>query len=355
MSGAKTPRSLICLAVVLLLLPVACRREDDDKGFSTYVYVAGEMDNVPCIWKNGVPNILEFPAWEIGCAYSLFVSKNDVYAAGCILYPMRSFGVPMYWKNGARVDLPLMPRDMGGVANGIWVEAGDIYVSGFRAVSYYTTTTVMVLAMPCYWKNGGLVSLSVASMDVGGHAESIFISGNDVYLAGRVVDESGDFDRPCYWRNGLRVDLGIPGACRSGSANSLFVADGDVYVSGTVASESRVSIPGYWINGAWTELSKPDPGKYCWTSGLSVEGRDVHVCGAGYGADDIAMPCTWTNGVRRDLPASPGSRTEDIQVFAGDVYVVGNDKITGPCYWKNGVKVDLGGNGEAVAIRVVGP
>jgi hypothetical protein len=313
------------------------------------------MDNVPCIWKNGVPGKLEFPAGETGYAYSLFVSGNDVYAAGCILYPMKSFGVPMYWKNGDRFDLPLQAGDMGGVANGIWATAGDIYVSGFRAVSYYTTPTVMVLAIPCYWKNGGLVSLPVASVDVGGHAESVFISASNVYLAGRVVDESGGFDRPCYWKNGQRVDLDIPGACRSGGANALFVEDDDVYVSGTVASGSWVSIPGFWINGTWTELSKPDPGKYCWTSGVCADGRDVHVCGAGYDSGDVGVPCSWTNGVRLDLPAGPGSRTEDIQVFAGDVYVVGNDSVTGPCYWKNGVKTDLGGTGVAKAIWVIAP
>lgn len=343
------------LVSALLLALSACQREGDggQAYLSTDIYIAGERDFVPCIWKNRIPCKLDFPADQLGYALSLFVSGDNVHAAGCVMYPLRSYGAPLYWKDGARVDLPLNPGDMGGVANGIWVAGKDIYVSGFRAVDYYRFSTRLLLAIPCYWKNGVLVSLPVLSDDVGGRAESIFISGDDVYLAGWVVDESGNFHLPCYWKNGQRVGLGMPGTCRSGAAHSLFVMNGDVYVSGTVLSESWVSFPGYWANGTWTELGKIDAGESGWTSGLFVDGRDVHVCGATCNTDNEAVPCIWTNGVRLDLPASPDSRALKVQVFAGDVYVVGNDGSKGPCYWKNNAMVNLVGGGVAEAIMVV--
>lgn len=355
----------VWLITGLLLLFSACQRGDDnDKTFqSTYIYIAGAVTGLsdsnwtPCVWKNGVPNKLSFSDEQNGYALSIFVSGDSVYAAGTLMYPLKSWGTPVYWKDGARVDLPVLSEDIGGVANGIRVVERDIYVSGYRAVSYYShRSTRLLLAIPCYWKNGVLVSLPVISEDVGGLAESIFIFANDVYIAGSVLDEAGDFYVPCYWKNGQRIDLGIPGTCRSGKANSLFIDGADVYVSGTAALESWLSVPLVWTNGTWTELSKIDPDGYGWTSGLFVDGHDVHVCGATWNEAKKPVPCTWKNNDRFDLPGGLNGQALKIQVFAGDVYIVGNGN--GPCYWKNGAQVNLnysgiGSNGMAQAIFVI--
>jgi hypothetical protein len=350
----------------LLILPSACRRDDDnDKSFlSTYIYVAGSVRELsgsfwtPCVWKNGVAEKLNFPAEQHGHAVSVFVSGSSVYAAGYLMYPMKSWGVPMYWKDGARVDLPVLPGDMGGVANGIRVVNGDIYVSGYRAADYYRYSTKTLLAIPCYWKNNVLTSLPVISEDVGGLAESIFVSANDVYIAGSVLDGSGDFSVPCYWKNGQRIDLGLPGTCRSAMAKSLFIEGDDVYVSASGFLQSWLSVPLVWTNGTWTELSKINPAGYGWTSGLSVDGHDVHVCGGTWDEAKNPTPCTWMNNERFDLPGGPDGYALDIQVFAGDAYVAGYTRSSGPCYWKNGALVklsysEIGNSGMAQAIFVV--
>jgi len=73
----------------------------------------------------------------------------------------------------------------------------DVYVSG----SYNDTTSGKEIA--CYWKNGAKVDVGAMTED--SEAYGIFVSGTDVYVAGRVYASP---DTATYWKNGTKVILG---------------------------------------------------------------------------------------------------------------------------------------------------
>ncbi|MEX2233011.1 MAG: hypothetical protein WD824_12685 [Cyclobacteriaceae bacterium] len=54
-----------------------------------------------------------------------------------------------------------------------------------------------------YWENGVMVPLTTAEMNPSS-AQSIFVSGKDVYVSGTVSSVS---DHPVYWKNDVLVTL----------------------------------------------------------------------------------------------------------------------------------------------------
>jgi hypothetical protein len=359
--------SIVCL----MLLPFACKINDDDKKvtLSTYVYIAGQTQapyRKPCIWKNGVRSELGFPEERNGYALSVFVSDSHVYVAGYNEFALKSWGEAMYWKDGARNDLAVLSDDMGGVANGICVMGGDIYISGYRVAFYYTDRNgnKQLNCRPCFWKNGILSTLPVPNEAIGGIASSIFVCENDVFVSGNASDTVGNLI-PCFWKNGQRHDLEIPGMGDHGTANSIFVSRSEVYTAGTLILNSIQYdpshwIPSLWINGKWTELSRIDPANLGQARGVFLDGMDIYVSGKTREASDV--PCFWKNGVRIDLPAAAKNHVTSgdaggLCVFGGDVYVAGSMSYM-PCYWKNGAQIslsvpDAAWGGEATGIFVI--
>jgi len=353
------------LAACLLLLPCACKLGDDTGKtvLSTYVYIAGASTGSdqywkPCIWKNGIRGDLTFSDGRNGYALDVFVSGSSVHAAGYEAYALKGWGIAIYWKDGARINLPVLPSDMGGLANGICIAGNDVYVSGFRAVSYYYDNRLnrQLLSMPCVWKNGVLSSMPVINAGKGGVANAVFVYGEDVYVCGWTLDDT-ETRIPCFWKNGQRTDLGVPSSRVHGLANSLFISGSDSYIAGSVFLNSKVYIPVLWKNGEWSELSRTSTANHSWASGVVVDVNDVYVCGF---TDDNAgnrVACTWKNGERSDLPGDI-SWAENIHVLAGAVFVTGNTYNGVPFYWKDGVKITLSvptavSHGEAYGIFVI--
>ena len=90
------------------------------------------------IWKNGVPKAIgDSTLWANPNA--LFVSGNDVYAAGFTLKDGATV-----WKNGTATTLTT--KGTNAVANSIIVSGTDVYVSGNMTLG---STYQGVL-----WKNG---------------------------------------------------------------------------------------------------------------------------------------------------------------------------------------------------------
>ncbi|MDR1840940.1 MAG: hypothetical protein LBQ86_03345, partial [Holophagales bacterium] len=78
------------------------------------------------------------------------------------------------------------------------------------------------------WVNGVPQSLSLSDGITDAHANSVFVSGNDMYVAGNEHDD-GLRDYATLWVNGVRQRL----SDSYGSfANSVFVSGGNVYVAG---------------------------------------------------------------------------------------------------------------------------
>lgn len=135
-------------------------------------------------------------------------STGDVYVVGA-----SSTGRAVYWKNG--VENELSTQDSG--AAGIHIVGSDVYITGY----YYNAESMPI---PVYWKNGTMTELELSEEGVGARPEKIFVSGDDVFVAGQLTD-----DNLVMWENGVMTTLVAEGV----TLNRLFdleVKKGNVYV-----------------------------------------------------------------------------------------------------------------------------
>jgi hypothetical protein len=224
------------------------------RGFATSVVVAepdvyvagGEQtinSTVAKYWKNGAPVVLP-DLGQGALAQSIFVSGNDVYAAGwqgkiTQLDPTHTLHtqVATYWKNGLPTELT---DGMAlSIAYSIFVSGEDVYVAGFACQDLAPNC-----AIATYWKNGVPVQLTGLT---GSTVSSIFVSGTNVYASG-----NQDNDLAQLWKN--EAPLQLTGASPTSAANQVFLSGSDVFVGGASLSNSGVPTATYWKNGIPTQV-----------------------------------------------------------------------------------------------------
>ena len=119
------------------------------------------------------------------------------------------------WKNGVATNLT--DGSQNASARSVYVSGNDVYVVGSEYngtnSKYNGTNSVVKL-----WKNGVATALTDGSHNA--YANAIFVSGNDVYVAGYEYN-SNDLGVAKLWKNGVAIDL-TDGA-QSASAYSVFV------------------------------------------------------------------------------------------------------------------------------------
>jgi len=341
--------SLLALGLLFML---ACQPGEDQPSpeppRETIIHVAGWGDaptgSAPFYWKDGELEYLDAcvsPGSLIGGGYahSIFVSGNDVYAAGWIFCKEHK---ACYWKNGVRTDLVQTPGT--GYARSIYVSGSDVYVAGWIDRFDFT--------IPCFWKNG--VRTELSRRGASAMAKAIFVSGSDVYVCGETnvsVNMNPGIAIPCYWKNGARTDLSVIDPKREGYANAVCFSADNVYVAGSVVDTEYSGVPCYWVNGTRIDLSR----SYVytgWAESIQVSGSDVYIGGATQSPTTEIIPCYWKNDKRTDLSVvSPGKGG-----YVNSVFVLGNDVFAAgyggldpdqgadyavPCYWKNETRIDL--------------
>lgn len=211
------------------------------------VYVAGQSDNSAVYWENGTLHKLT----DNGKATSISVDNGVVYVTGWknsndfVERDGAKFytRIPMYWKNGIPHKMANDHGNFTELPQSIYVSNGDVYVAG---TEYHLTFAGT--GKPVYWKNG---TRHILGARRGGTATSIFLDGEDIYIAGRInsLKNSG------YWKNGTFHQL-MDGY----SSNSIVVFDGDVYVSGQ--EDTSFDVPKnavYWKNGNKHRLTEGEP------------------------------------------------------------------------------------------------
>jgi len=188
------------------------------------VYVAGNIPtsgpSIATYWKNGANESLNINGAYASYASSMAVLGSDIYVAGSITLGISAFSYPeaTYWKNGNPVTLT--SKSTYSIANAIFITGNDIYISGYMV----DTTTGIAIAM--YWKNGTPVYLSDGSSNA--YANAITV-GSDIYVAGSVNN------RAVYWKNGISYNLQANNlVCFS--ASSIALNGSDVYILGTMTS-----------------------------------------------------------------------------------------------------------------------
>lgn len=259
------------------------------------VYVAGGQSNangvgVATIWKNG-KEILLTDGTKQAIAEAVTVVGNDVYAAGYETDGTVGYDTVTYWKNG--VAVPLNTKLTTGEARAIAVSGNDVYVAGWTMEELeLSPNNYLLCPVAKLWKNGVETWLS-DGITMNSVAESLVVSGGDVYVSGYGA-MSGQGSAPYiahYWKNGKAVPLtdGIHGA----KAFSIALNGSDVYAAGFSSADAGImatvwknGTPAKWTSGNTTAL----------ILSMAVSGNSVYAVGS----DGGTVKC-WMNGTATDL------------------------------------------------------
>jgi hypothetical protein len=318
------------------------------------------------LWGEGKSSALDIPAgaeYNTGAlAKSVFVSNGDVYVAGHDAGSGNGMR-PLLWKNGVpqRIDYwdrdtPLNHGYTEGVATSVFVAGDDVYVAGqgnYKRVNGALTGGQTVLV----WKNG-IMTEQAKGIGANAYAHSIFVSGNDVYIAGYEYtwDDSGLGFWATIWKNGIPQALGDKGYYIDSDyrdyrneARNVFVSNSDVYVVGHELNADNKSVAKLWKNGTAQNITNGNSHAFAYS--VYASGVDVYVAGEEFDAQGASRARLWKNGAAQTL-AGNGATAYSVYVSGNDVYVAGGDASGNALLWKNGTAQTLGrGIGVSVFVK----
>jgi len=253
--------------------------------------------------------------------YTVTVSVRHVYVVG-YEYLDDNTTVAKYWKDGIVTDLSDGSQD--AEANSVFISGNDVYIAGADGNSAVC------------WKNGAILYRLDGMF---GNANSVFVSGNDIYVAGTLYNDADSWETVC-WKNGVVSNLSVSDNKEVYSdATSVFVSDNDVYVSGNKGTQKYGGLfsARYWKNGELTVLGTGFDASNA--SSICVSGNDVYIAGSYY--KDNWHAIYWKNNTAVKLTdETKQSRTYSVHVSGNDVYVAGYYDSQA-VYWKNGKLVSL--------------
>lgn len=266
------------------------------------IYVAG-ASNGPVVWiNNQIQTLLTQEQIDNGVsgeALSVFVTENgDIYAAGYDSdNPDSAYGGRV-WKNG---QICLNLRD----SNDVQDQANSIAVSGIDVYAAGEALDINWSGAPMLWKNGVIQNLESIGSVYQSSAYSVAVSGdgNDVYAAGYAMDGDTYENKAILWKNGAAITLNQTG---NAQAFSVAVSGSDVYVAGQ-CSDDDGSGPVVWKNDVMQRLEAVEAFMVFNTDPRSVfvSGDDVHAAGYSLAVDAdfnfIYVPLYWKNGVAHTL------------------------------------------------------
>lgn len=268
-------------------------------------------------------------------------SGKNIYAAGYFIdgYP-NGVQYATYWINGERVVLG------EGEITDITVKDGIVYATGldenWDAV---------------YWVDGTKNILQGS----GTNAHSIFVHGDDIYVAGSFSNGS------CYWKNGSKINLTTN--ADSEAFGIVVNENGNVITGGYYMNNHHFLIPARWNQTSRKNMTKPDGGD-AEIYDVVLKGNTPIFIGMTLRQNNMVglLPKAsyWTGNNRTDC--DNGGTWQD-NVYGGegrggyasgnDIYVTGNVQHIGtvdedgnlnpdepgitPHYWKNGQIFDLPG------------
>lgn len=201
------------------------------------------------------------------------------------------------------------------------------YIKMKKIIIYFTTIIVAITFSACcycedtysnpeaaLWKNGERQDLRYGKRSKNLFANSIFVYGNDLYVAGRKTTEVGY--TALLWKNGKAQSL------QGGNfAKSVFVVEEDIYVVGLSVGLGYFN-PVYWKNGVVHRLTDKDENLY-YKPSIFVSNNDVYI---------VWKDKVWKND---EVIQTVEGQVTSVFVYKEDVYVAGaeNNKAT---VWKNG-------------------
>lgn len=289
-------------------------------------------------WVNDTGYALDTGGWSnppVG--HSIYVLNGNVYIAG----QQWDGGAqqPVYLVNNTVTRLPNLPSSDSYTSgawdgahycvNSIYVNSSNIYMAGnyggyggeYQSSLYWVTPT----ASPSAPDETAFNFLNYDSAS----ANSIFVSGSDVYAAGI---NSGS---AVYWLNGSMNTLS-GGTC----VHSIVVANGYMYMAGENNGAGAI----YWTDSSGSMTYTTLPGGTIAYSLVLYNGQ-VYIAGT-----DGSNAVYWVDGTEHIL--SGGTVAYSVAIsLTGDVYIAGTDG-TNAVYWKNGVVKILPGGSVANSVFV---
>ena len=319
-------RIIYSFSALLLILSIYLLSSCEEWTRKTDVYVIGNVDGNPIMWKNGKPDSLMADInYDVR---SIFVTEKDVYILGStnvIDYtnPSNSTFEYILRKNNNSQQL----RDIRNVKT-LLVNGNDVYIGGQDTIynSVYTHSSAAL------WKNGTIQTLP---SDWQSRAQDIAVAENDIYVLG------------CYgeiWKNGEMIDSMKQPHC---AASSLCVANKDIYIAGVSVEGLVYDYAAFWKNDSAIRLSNELGSQ---AHDICVDGKNIYIVG------QVKNRATlWINGTAQTLSEEGiSSVARSICVSNGDIYVLGEivlsnavvnyrlDDRTAIVLWKNGIPQTLG-------------
>ncbi|MDL2231726.1 hypothetical protein LJB85_03200 [Porphyromonadaceae bacterium OttesenSCG-928-L07] len=254
----------------------------------------------------------------------------NVYAVG-YEWDADANNIATLWVNG---KAQVLDGTIDSWVQSVFVSGNDVYVAGHDG------------RVATLWKNGVAQPLTDGTKYA--LPVSVFVSGNDVYTAGYEVNAGGK-QVATLWKN--NVPQSLTDGIRLANATSVFVSGNDVYVVGIEENASGFHVPFLWKNAVPQSLT--DGTKFAMASSVFVSGSDVYIAG-----NEGNSAVLWKNGVPQSLTAgSTPAAVYSVSVSGNDVYAVGYEKNAAnmgvATLWKNGVPQPLtDGTNDAVAYSV---
>ncbi len=277
-------------------------------------------------------NIVVLPT---STSHDVYVAGNDYIGQGTTLGPIATV-----WKNGVRTALT--DGSTEAYANSIYVVGNDVYVAGQEG-GYPKVAKV--------WKNGTPISITNGFNDA--EANSIFVAGTDIYVAGSEYIGSNFVAK--LWKNG--VSSSLSNNTLFGRANSVYVVGTDVYVVGERGNTYPYTAT-LWKNG--TSISLTDGTKDAGASSVFVVNSDVYVAGSEYNGTRYVAKL-WKNGIATSLTdGTKDAGANSVFVQNSNVYVGGGEQSSigsgfNARVWKNGALTNLSNGSEpASSIFILG-
>ena len=224
------------------------------------VYVVGsgfmEEESAAILWKNSAPQHLAdgIDSYAGAEANSVYVSGNNVYVAGIEYESTTEIcgSSGKLWKNGIdqniteRTNISKDNSSSASIAHSVFVSGNDVYAAGYEEyIEYNEDSGSEGKSFVILWING--IGHNLTNGTNRAEANSVFVAGSDVYVAGN--EDNASWNRVAkVWKNGVAQNLSD--GKNHAHATSVFVSGSDVYVAGL--DNGVVTL---WKNGVTQKLT----------------------------------------------------------------------------------------------------
>jgi hypothetical protein len=254
----------------------------------------------------------------------------NIFIAGRGISASTLTSLAQVWKNGS--PIALSDGTKTEIATSLFVSGNDVYVAGAEFNGPNSNSK--------YWKNQDAFIIG----DSTSQASAITVSGSNVFVAGTGYNANRSFTIAEYWKNGIQINL--TDGSSDAQATSIAVVGADVYVAGSEADKTNfISEAKYWKNGVPVTL--PGGGSRSVATSICVADTNVYVAGYGDAGSNATIAKYWKNGVAVNL-SDPSDLAFAYSIFVSghDVYVAGIEAklpsgLFTALYWKNGNPVIL--------------